>query len=239
MCTVTYIPHHNNQFILTSNRDEAPERQTVFPAQDNASLIFPKDKTAGGTWIATNGKLTACLLNGAFDKHHRTPPYRMSRGKVVMATFTFSSAYAFIEDFDFSGIEPFTLILVEHNPRKLFELRWDGEHLHFREPEVDRAHIWSSATLYPTEIAMQREQWFVDWQTQKNWALQDIRLFHHQAGIGDAHNDLVMDRGFVKTVSITSVFHNEEETQMHYKELLDGIERMEKINHGNVFQNIP
>ena len=31
MCTVTYLPLENNNFILTSNRDEDPNRKTIPP----------------------------------------------------------------------------------------------------------------------------------------------------------------------------------------------------------------
>ncbi len=33
MCTVTYLPLGNNDFILTSNRDEQPSRETLEPKE--------------------------------------------------------------------------------------------------------------------------------------------------------------------------------------------------------------
>ncbi|MBK9018424.1 MAG: NRDE family protein [Saprospiraceae bacterium] len=40
-----------------------------------ASLIFPRDTAAGGTWIAASDtNRVACLLNGAFVKHKHQPP---------------------------------------------------------------------------------------------------------------------------------------------------------------------
>ena len=46
MCTVTYLPLGNNNFILTSNRDELPTRRTIKPKaylEDNVTLTYPKD----------------------------------------------------------------------------------------------------------------------------------------------------------------------------------------------------
>ena len=56
MCTVTFYPN-NNEYILTSNRDEVKHRPTLAPKKyniNNQEITFPKDEVAGGTWIATN-----------------------------------------------------------------------------------------------------------------------------------------------------------------------------------------
>jgi hypothetical protein len=52
MCTVTYLPLKDNNFILTSNRDETPLRKTIPPktyVESGVELIYPKDELAGGT----------------------------------------------------------------------------------------------------------------------------------------------------------------------------------------------
>ena len=57
MCTVTFLPLKNDGFILTSNRDEQPNRITHPPltvVEDETTLLFPKDEIAGGTWIGTS-----------------------------------------------------------------------------------------------------------------------------------------------------------------------------------------
>ena len=44
MCTVTYLPLPNNNFILTSNRDETPLRKTIPPKtyiENDAELTYP------------------------------------------------------------------------------------------------------------------------------------------------------------------------------------------------------
>lgn len=87
MCTVTYLPLGNNNFILTSNRDETPLRKTVLPKEyleNGVELTYPKDLLAGGTWIGlSEKKRLVCLLNGGFETHERKTPYKMSRGVLV------------------------------------------------------------------------------------------------------------------------------------------------------------
>ncbi len=101
MCTVTYISPAPGQFILTSNRDEAPSRgatRLAVEERNGKKIIFPQDPAAGGTWIAAaNNQRMVCLLNGAFEAHNRQTPYRLSRGIMVLESFTFPSATAFFQ----------------------------------------------------------------------------------------------------------------------------------------------
>jgi len=54
MCTVTFIPQGNNNFILTSNRDEAIGRKTLPPDFydiEDTKMLFPRDAVAGGSHL--------------------------------------------------------------------------------------------------------------------------------------------------------------------------------------------
>ena len=96
MCTVTFIPHTADGFILTSNRDESPFRKTIPPGKyrvKESELVFPKDEVAGGTWFGYNQKgRLICLLNGGFTAHERESEYRMSRGVIVTDLLTTDNA---------------------------------------------------------------------------------------------------------------------------------------------------
>ncbi len=224
MCTVTYVPQINNNFILTSNRDEAAHRspQNLSKTElDGVELIFPRDEMAGGTWVATsNDGRVVCLLNGAFEKHKHQPPYRRSRGLMVLDYFEYKSAFDFYEKYDFEGMEPFTFILVGNN--ELHELKWDEKKAHLKKLDANGFYIWSSATLYSPEIKLRRESWFQEWlKDRKDFSLKAVQDFHFNGGEKDDWNGFVMNRmNLVQTVSITNVVKKNDRMQMIYNDLL-------------------
>ncbi|MCB9285659.1 MAG: NRDE family protein [Lewinellaceae bacterium] len=231
MCTVTYIPQGPESFILSSNRDEtparSPERLTRQEEGDHL-LIFPRDTSAGGTWIAAEtDDRVVCLLNGAFEKHHHRPPYKRSRGIMVLDFFNYPSVSDFAKNYDFDGMEPFTLVLPEKG--RLFELRWDEKLVHLRELDARDFHIWSSATLYPGPIREKRVQWFEDWlQNRSDFSLDAIHDLHLHGGEGDSWNDYVMNRnGIVQTVSISHIVKTPNTLDFIYHDLLRGAMRRE------------
>ena len=158
MCTVTYIPKGSDSFILTSNRDESPARSpknVSMIGQKGVLLAFPRDAKAGGTWVAISGdNRVVCLLNGAFEWHRHNPPYKRSRGIMVLDFFTFSNANVFFDTYDFEGMEPFTMIIYDRDD--LFEFRWDGNQKYVKLLDRNAKYIWSSTTLYTNEVKAKR-----------------------------------------------------------------------------------
>jgi uncharacterized protein with NRDE domain len=128
MCTVSFVPV-KDKFIITSNRDEKTSRKIAIRPQlsvyNGQKLIFPKDADAGGTWIVMkeNGD-AAVLLNGAFICHDAEPPYRSSRGIILLNIFSAERPSVTFTKISLQDIEPFTLIMLENNC--LYEFRWDG-----------------------------------------------------------------------------------------------------------------
>lgn len=225
MCTVTYLPRPAGDYILTSNRDEQPARsprRITRLGEGRRLLLFPQDTRAGGTWIATaSDHRTVCLLNGAFEPHLRRPPYRRSRGLMALDFFAYAGADAFAAQYDFSGMEPFTMIIIDRG--RLWELRWDEHTLHRRRLDPAGYHIWSSATLYGADARRKREQWFDQWRNARDEHDQAAILdFHRHSGDGDPWNDVVMNRGgLVQTVSITSIIRSGKDVCMRYEDLLN------------------
>ena len=225
MCTVTYIPKGRDQFFLTSNRDENLSRAAKVPdiqLTENQHTLFPKDPKSGGSWIAVSeqNKL-ACILNGAFDKHLHRPPYARSRGLVLLDFFKYAQIRHFIDQYRFEGIEPFTMILYEY--LNLVELRWDGQKKHVTTLDQDQPQIWSSATLYDTEVRNQRARWFQKWlKIYDQPTNEDLLQFHRYGGEEDLVNGYVMNRnGLVQTLSITSIEKKPKAAVMHHQDLLN------------------
>lgn len=227
MCTITFIPKQDQDFILTSNRDEAPGRETFPPkiyGEEGIKLLYPKDAQAGGTWIgASDRKRLVTLMNGGFEAHERKAHYRKSRGLVVKDFLRSENLGDAVESYDFSDIEPFTAIMVAWHPKlQLFQLVWDGTDYHFSEENVI-PRIWSSSPLYPEKLRKKRDQWFSEFLKNANSPSATAVLdFHRHGGEGNLHADLVMDRGLVKTKSITQIEKKGDRIGMFYEDLQTG-----------------
>lgn len=234
MCTVTYIPLQTG-YIITSNRDEDMLRPTL-PVKEyqfgNKTLYYPKDERANGTWIAHEKEgFTLCLLNGANHPHIRKEHYRKSRGLVVLDFFEFNDPEKFANEYDFSGIEPFTLVMAHsHEATKtLHELKWNEQRVELIIHDAAQPLIWLSVTLYPPPVIHAREEWFGQWlQQQKDFTPEATLYFHHFAGDGTNTNNLIMNRGQRRTVSITCVCKKGDRMEMVYEDLVKGEKMMIK-----------
>ncbi len=228
MCVLTYLPKANGGFVVTHNRDEAAVREAALPPKrynlaNNHQVLYPQDPQSGGTWIATSSKFTLCLLNGAFENHVRQSSYRQSRGQIIPDFFKFKNPEAFIQNYCFEGIEPFTLIAIEHSTKPiLHEIRWDGKVVYHQNLNSQKPHIWSSATLYDQAVRQERTTWFEDWQSQyPDFEANSIFEFHQKGGNGNAHNDMVMNRhGHLLTHCIMQIDAQKNMIRAKYQDLL-------------------
>jgi hypothetical protein len=233
MCTVTFVSKENGDFILTSNRDELPQRKTLPPDmvfERNTKLLYPKDAVAGGTWIGISDKKRAInLLNGAFQPHERKSSYRLSRGVVVKDLLVAEDVIEAIQNYDFQGVEPFTIILVEwSHGLKLYTLVWDEKQKYFDSLPLGN-YIWSSSPLYSDSMKGLRELWFENFIRSESSDEKSLFQFHQSAGKGDKNTDLIMDRGFIKTVSTTQLVKKQERISMYYKDLQTGVESLNEM----------
>ena len=229
MCTVTISTlKTQNSFVLTSNRDEAPGRETLPPMmymEEGLKMAFPKDVLAGGTWLGVSERhRVICLLNGEFKKHERKLPYGKSRGIVVrdlLAAENFSEA---AEVYDLSEVEPFTIVAVDWQQGLSFaEFVWDGSAKHYK-PLSLKPHIWSSSPLYSPEMKELRNEWFNKLQEEQELTPEALLDFHFSAGEGDKERGVIMDRGFVKTRSVSQIIFSEGFVHFFYKDLATGEE---------------
>jgi hypothetical protein len=226
MCTLTFIPG-KEAYIFTSNRDEHESRSnTLFPVieeRNGSSVYFPQDPKAGGTWLATsNTQKLSVLLNGAFERHPYRPPYRKSRGLVLLDTYNYPSLDAFYQDYDLANIEAFTIVQFDRqNPEKLNELRWDGNNRVLMELDAKKAHIWSSAQLYSKEIRDRREEWFNSLLT-KDPDAEMLNHFHEFGGSIEEQNTINTDFGNgLKTISISQLLIYPDKTNFNYRNLVN------------------
>ncbi len=232
MCTVTIFYKGNNDFVLTSNRDESPNRKSIPPEiyyENSTRMLFPKDELAGGTWIGVTEKnRLICLLNGGFVKHHKKDSYQFSRGVIVKNLLASIDVEASIENYNFTNVEPFTIIIADWNTNlHFFELVWDGEEAHFIKLPL-ATKIWSSSTLYSDEMKTERHQWFDKFKTDNKLTSKTVLDFH-STETKNKDFGIVMNRGFVKTTSITQVEKTSDKLSMNYFDLQQDIQTVENF----------
>jgi len=224
MCTVTFVASAGKK-IITSNRDEETKRPSLEPASymvNGKKLFFPKDPRAGGTWFASDEHANVLvLLNGAFEAHEHRPPYKRSRGLIVLDLLSSQSAISYWQEIDLDQVEPFTIVLYEQGA--LYELRWDGNRKSRSDLDASQNYIWSSTTLYPKEIRDKREQWFADFLSKNpDPTTQDMFRFHRYTENSDSQNGLIIDRKGIalQTLSITQAATVGNELEFTYSDLI-------------------
>ena len=223
---MTHIPTQDGVQIV-SNRDEQYIRKPAFMPGIHkfatGDLLFPKDGEAGGTWIVLHDHGHALvLLNGAFRPHHRTPPYRSSRGLILLDIADDLDPAGRFRSIDLDRIEPFTVII--RTKERLYDCRWDGDRKQVLELDHKKAHTWSSCTLYDEVTQAERELWFRKFLTHDPQPDNEAVInYHRTAGVGDPASDLLMRReNGLGTVSITSISLNGRSGIMQYLDLRSG-----------------
>lgn len=230
MCTLTFVPlEEPNSFILTSNRDELATRsKALFPAEveeNGRKVIFPKDEK-GGSWIAANNEMAVCLLNGGLKKHVPAPPYRMSRGLVVLNAFKLNGLREYYNKEIFEGIEPFTLVSISLKDKLwIREFVWTGEQIFLDEKPGTQPFIWSSVTLYSPEEIYAKQQYFLGWMARHPAPTpEQLRALHRDKFEEELNKGFSINlENKVLTVSITSLVKEGEKLRMHYEEVLDQV----------------
>lgn len=198
MCTVSFYKN-KDQVIITSNRDESIHRPLALPPTkitfNHSTIYCPIDPQHNGTWFAVNQNNSAfVLLNGAKKKHIRNPPYKKSRGIILLEIAGSSNYLEVWRSIDLEQIENFTI--VAYFEGKLAQLRWDGSiksHLFLDE---NKAHIWCSSTLYDAPTIKKREELFFNFLESKNNEVfsNDIIDFHTTTEDEDSNKGLIMKR---------------------------------------------
>ena len=215
----------DDHILLCSNRDEIIERSTCELVDEN-SKIYPKEPLQGGSWICTFEHGAIVLLNGAFEKHKRFPPYSKSRGVLLLEISEEKHPIQVLKSMDLTQIEPFTIVVFQGG--EIFEFIWTGAKKHFTEIDPKLTKIWSSSTLYDQSAKSIREQRFKE-LTNNNIDADSLWRFHTKPS-SDLINGIYMNRiKGPRTISTTMLILSENKTQFKYYDHIQ--EHLQQINH--------
>jgi hypothetical protein len=158
-------------------------------------------------------------LNGGFEIHNRKEKYRQSRGVVVKDLLSAKAIESAIASYNFNDIEPFTIVIADWNTQlSFYELVWDGTNVHFEKLPLE-TKMWSSSTLYTEEKKQARRKWFETFKSKHKLMSKTLLEFHKTAGKGNDDYGVIMNRGFVKTTSITQIEKTGELIEMRFSNL--------------------
>lgn len=141
--------------LLTSNRDEKQYRSLALVPHTYSNhlgkVMYPLDPDGGGTWIAVHENRNAIVfLNGGFESHQPNPPYRRSRGLILLDLLACERPSVAFKDLSLVDVEPFTAVIWDAN--ELLTCVWDGNDKHRVAMDSLKPHIWSSSTLYTHQV---------------------------------------------------------------------------------------
>ncbi|MES2616914.1 MAG: NRDE family protein [Bacteroidota bacterium] len=222
MCIVSFVIN-DDEFILTFNRDESAFRPATAPHwfTENGKQIFaPIDNSKGGTWIGFNGKIIFCLQNGAFEKHVRHTPYRMSRGLLLKQLLLEELVMEDLNSKLLDNIEPFTLSAFDKGTGLLNVLRFDSHTLTRNNYSPQPGLVNCSATLYNAEARAIIQKRFDDLPVKQTEVLMN---FHKQHKIGSVNNTFT---SVVPTVSITQFIWDNKGIHSRYYDCQTGEEHV-------------
>jgi uncharacterized protein with NRDE domain len=210
---------------LASLRDENPKRQVAkAPTIQESSvsrILAPIDAQSGGTWVGvTQSQHAIILLNGGFTNHEKKTNYERSRGLIVLEMLHAEYPMKEWEKIRTERIEPFTLIVWSNH--KLFQLIWDGTTKHKTELDSTVPYLWSSSTLYNTNIKQIRNAIFHEW-IKKEPEISASSILEFFRSFTDKENGFIMNRHeYLKTLSYTCIeIKPSHAANMQYHDLLN------------------
>lgn len=216
MCIVSIFSKSNGDFLLTHNRDESHLRPFSDEIKTNEYFghrwTGPVDLVSGGTWIYYSEEFVCCVLNGGYQKHHHRPPYRMSRGLLILELLKYNSINEFIKEIELNEIEPFTMIMLSQKSVEKKILVWDGKEKFIEDHSDQKLIVRSSTPLYTAEDKKTHYRAFSK--------LENIS----EGSVFELHDQLKMlpNSKFptVQTTSITQISHSENQIGLKFCPIL-------------------
>ncbi len=233
MCILSIVKSEKG-IIITSNRDEQRSRKNSLAPElielGERKAIIARDAQAQGTWFLTDtlGR-TAILLNGAFESHIPNPPYRESRGIILINLFQeekFKSAFLF---YNLENIEPFQVIYID--PDQAFQCVWDGSQKHLFEIDLSTPNVFFSPTLYAREIQEEkRKHFFKTFSNRESFIARTIFEFHIEQN-EHSEFDFFMNREHQTTKSVTQVELNSAQSKYLHWQAWDNERHEHTLQH--------
>lgn len=217
MCTLT-IFHHNNEVIITMNRDEQrnrPEAQNLYITNEHC---FPVDQKSQGTWFGLNNHgITIALLNRYQEQHLGTVAH--SRGHIIPTllpcTDIPSIEKTLRNGFTIKNINPFDCIAVSRE--QILHASWNGKALNVTQKELNKPFFISSSSERLSEVVAYRQNVFNNFiQSPSRSEKTILHDLHMKEDESDSSSAIMMARPKTHTKSITQTILTSNEATLTY-----------------------
>jgi uncharacterized protein with NRDE domain len=226
MCTLTYFKDRNGSIFITSNRDESHKRPpALMPGiykRFGIHCLYPKDPQGEGSWfVVTETGICGVILNAADKSYKRNPPYRKSRGLVLLDMCISGKPSVLPTFYNFNGIEPFTAVLFDLLSDKIHEIKWRGDKCLSKTYTFDKPALWASANLFSDAEVKHKEKVFFDQiSSAEIHDRESIIKFHRQNESNGGSCENFLDRPLVKTCSIISLIVHKKKLKVAYQDTI-------------------
>ena len=212
MCTVSWLVD-NNDYHVFFNRDEQRTRSLALSPQqftiNNTETLMPIDPDGNGTWISTNEfGLSLCLLNYYQDTSPQGP--LVSRGllvKALSAQKTIQEAHQAMLQSTLNDYASFSLLAFGYDVHGQFEQQtwqWSGKQL----TQIQLKSPFTSSSVEFEQVSSSR-------LALANVA--DVALYHQSHQPEKSHLSACMHRIDAKSVSLSHIHVNQQQSFFHYK----------------------
>lgn len=226
MCTVTFFPKDDNNWLLSTNRDEIKSREKALPPKihqaNNLKYIAPVDGKAGGTWIGLNSAALCLTLINNYQGVNPLLNHRekaVSRGHIILGLMHLSyltEVDISMKDLDVTQFNPFKLIGIQSNPCMIMEWSWDGQNYITNTLPV-KPHLWVSTGRDYKGVWNNRRSIFENFlKHNPNPGIKDIKKLHSSTYPEPGAYSIAMEFDNVASVSNAIVEISRDNIIMYY-----------------------
>lgn len=226
MCTVTFFPKNDRDWLISTNRDELKSREKALPPAnykaDGVNFLAPVDGKAGGTWIGLNSAGICLTIMNNYQGENPLLSHReqaLSRGLIIPGLIHMDhleDVDLSMQDLKASRFNPFRLIGIQSNPLQIMEWSWDGKVFDAGSLPVE-PHLWISTGKDYEGVWKNRKKVFDKFLKENpDPGLEDVKKLHASNYPETGAYSIAMELDIVATVSNTIAAAGKDELKMHY-----------------------
>ena len=212
MCSLSFLPQGNG-FTVLMNRDERKDRprpqEIILSEMVGIEKAYPKDPSAGGTWLGVNNFGLAIALLNFYPKSFAFRESLTSRGLIIPKFLEHQEHAIAVQDFDrssFKNFAPFRIVFLQIGRPVQIRI-WSGRHLK-RISRPFEMFFLASSSWSDHFVRKHRTEQFKQLMNdigQQDLSPRDLRQFHFSRQGDQGATHLLMSRNDAQTTTISQI----------------------------------